>query len=43
MDISKAKKIIKYYPNTDLYTGLRKTWEWFINNNKEFQKKTQLF
>ena len=43
MDISKAKKIIKYNPKTDLHTGLKKTWEWFIKNNKEFQKRHNYF
>ena len=43
MDITKARKIIKYNPKTDLYTGLKKTWEWFIKNNDEFKKRHNYF
>ena len=33
-DISKAKKLLNYQPNTDLKTGLQRFYDWF-NSNKE--------
>lgn len=43
MDISKASKIIHWRPVTSLEDGLRKTWEWYVQNEKEFLKKKNYF
>ena len=43
MDISLAKKIINYKPNTSLRDGLQKTWEWFKMNKNEFKNKKNYF
>lgn len=43
MDISLAKKIINYNPTTDLKEGLKKTWDWFISNPEEHNKKHNYF
>ena len=43
MDISKAKRLLKFRPNVELAEGLKETWEWFINNQNEFQKKKNYF
>jgi len=43
MDISLAKEIINYNPSTDLYEGLKETWNWFKNNNDEYLKKKNYF
>lgn len=43
MDISLAKKMIHYAPSTSLKDGLRTTWEWFINNPTEHNKKINYF
>ncbi len=43
MDLSLAKKIIHYNPTTPLKTGLQKTWNWFINNRKDYLKKKNYF
>ena len=34
-DISKARRVLGYSPQTDLKTGLRKTWDWFQNNKEK--------
>jgi UDP-glucose 4-epimerase len=34
-DISKARKILGYAPQTDLPTGLKKTWDWFLSNKEK--------
>ena len=34
MDISNAKSIIGYNPQTTLRQGLEKTWKWFLKNNE---------
>ncbi len=31
MDISKAKKLLGYYPETEIKDGLRFTYDWFLN------------
>lgn len=33
MDISRARKFLKFNPDTDLVTGLSKTWQWFRQNS----------
>ncbi len=43
MDITLAKKLIHYNPTTSLLDGLQETWNWFINNQKEFLKKKNYF
>ena len=43
MNIKAAKKIINYRPNTSLEAGLAKTWEWFKQNKKEFNKRHNYF
>ncbi|QWR77048.1 NAD-dependent epimerase/dehydratase family protein [Candidatus Magnetomonas plexicatena] len=39
MDISRAKTMIGYNPQTSLYEGLKITWDWYINNPDEHLKK----
>ena len=34
-DISKARKILGYSPQTELKAGLRKTWDWFQGNRQK--------
>jgi GDP-L-fucose synthase len=43
MDITLAKKLIHYRPETSLKEGLRKTWNWFVNNRDEYLKKKNYF
>ena len=35
MNIDNAKKIIGYEPKVDLEEGLKRTWNWYINNKNE--------
>jgi GDP-L-fucose synthase len=43
MDISKARKLIGYDPRTTLEEGLRETWEWYLANHDEHEKKVNFF
>lgn len=43
MDITLAKKIIHYRPTTSLLEGLKETWNWYINNQKEYLLKKNYF
>ncbi len=43
MDISLARQMLGYMPQTSLLEGLRKTWEWFVNNRDEHLKKLNYF
>ena len=43
MDISLAKKRIDYNPTTSLEEGLKETWEWYKNNEKEYLNKKNYF
>src|SRR3989344_6058458 len=43
MDISLAKKNIKWEPKTPLEDGLKETWQWFIKNKKEYLKRKNYF
>ncbi len=43
MDISLAKEMICYEPSTSLEEGLRKTWEWFVDNADEYKKRKNYF
>lgn len=43
MDISLARKQIKYDPKTSLREGLEQTWNWFLENNDEYLRKKNYF
>lgn len=43
MDISRARKLMGYDPSTSLLDGLKETWEWFMNNQKEHLRKKNYF
>ena len=43
MDISAAKKIIKYKPETSLESGLKITWDWFLKNQKHYKLRKNYF
>lgn len=43
MDISLAKKRIRFYPSTNLLDGLKQTWDWFLENQSEFKRKKNYF
>lgn len=43
MDISLARKLIGYDPQTSLSQGLRLTWDWFVNNQDEYLKRKNYF
>lgn len=43
MDISLAKKMIRYNPSTSLKNGLEETWNWFLNNQDEHLYKKNYF
>ncbi len=43
MDISLARDLIGYNPQTSLEDGLRETWEWFTANEDEYKFKQNYF
>ena len=43
MDISLAREMIGYNPNTSLEDGLKETWNWFLNNQDEHKLKKNYF
>jgi len=43
MDLSRAKDWIDYNPTTTLLDGLKKTWEWFKENQEEYLNKQNYF
>jgi GDP-L-fucose synthase len=43
MDITKAKNLLGFVPSTDLATGLKHTWEWFVNHTGEYKDKMNYF
>ena len=43
MDISLARKMIDYNPDTLLLDGLKKTWGWFTKNHDEYLRKVNYF
>jgi len=43
MDITKATKLLGFIPSTDLPTGLRQTWEWFVSHAGEYKGKMNYF
>ena len=36
--IEKARKILGYKPKTDMRTGLKRTYEWFLENKDRIEK-----
>ena len=43
MDISLARKMLGYDPTTSLLEGLKKTWEWYVENQDEYLEKKDYF
>jgi GDP-L-fucose synthase len=43
MDISLARELIEYDPTTPLADGLKATWNWFIENEREYLQKKNYF
>ena len=43
MDISRAREWIEYNPTTTLLDGLKETWAWFQENEKEYLKRKNYF
>lgn len=43
MDITLARELIEYKPDTLLLDGLKQTWQWFINNQDEYKKRKNYF
>jgi len=43
MDLTLARKLIGYEPETSLRQGLQNTWEWFLKNQDEYLKKQNYF
>jgi GDP-L-fucose synthase len=43
MDISLAREMIDYNPSTSLLEGLKKTWEWYVENQDEYLKRKNYF
>ena len=43
MDIKLARKLFKFRPSTSLKDGLRETWAWFLDNQKEYLRKKNYF
>lgn len=43
MDITKAKDMFGFVPETELRDGLRLTWEWFVQNSEEHKNKLNYF
>jgi GDP-L-fucose synthase len=43
MDISLAQELIGFTPSTDLGTGLRNTWDWFLSHSEEYKSKMNYF
>ena len=43
MDISLARELIDYNPTTSLADGLKATWQWFIDNEREYLQKKNYF
>lgn len=43
MDITLARHTLGYQPTTALRNGLEETWEWFIHNSTEHDKKQNYF
>jgi GDP-L-fucose synthase len=43
MDISLAREMLGYEPRTPLVEGLRKTWDWYVQNMDEHLKRKNYF
>ena len=43
MNIDRAKSEIHYLPKTSINDGLKLTWDWFLENNKEYLKRQNYF
>ena len=43
MDISLAREMIGYNPDTSLRDALKATWDWFITHQDEYLKKQNYF
>lgn len=43
MDVSRAKEWLGYEPRTSLKDGLQKTWQWYLENEKEYLNKQNYF
>ncbi len=43
MDVTKARDLLGFVPSTVLATGLKLTWEWFVNYPEEYKKKMNYF
>jgi len=43
MDISLARELIQYNPTTSLLSGLKQTWDWFINHQTEYLGRKNYF
>ena len=43
MDISLAKELLEFQPETTLKEGLKRTWKWFVNNKDEYLKRKNYF
>jgi GDP-L-fucose synthase len=43
MDITKAKDMFGFVPETELSNGLRLTWEWFVKNPEAHKNKLNYF
>lgn len=43
MDITRAKEWIHYSPSTSLREGLEKTWNWYMENPKEYLQRKNYF
>jgi GDP-L-fucose synthase len=43
MDVTLARELIGYNPSTSLLDGLKETWNWFTQNQKEYLQKKNYF
>lgn len=43
MDPTLAKKLIEFEPQTPLLVGLKKTWDWYVSNRNEHNRKQNYF
>jgi GDP-L-fucose synthase len=43
MDISLARQILGYDPQTSLLEGLKQTWGWYMGNQDEYLKRKNYF
>ncbi len=43
MDVSLARRLLGYAPETSLLDGLRETWDWYLANESEYLKRKNYF